>query len=81
MYNCDCAASFQEKLLLDPMFDVPRSDIVAVHVDEGAVLGRNTIQYIHSQQNENAESDVDNSSGSTDNLSRTGCAKGDSVAA
>ena len=65
------------------MFDVPHSDIVAVHVDEGAVLGKNPVQYVHAQQSDNAES-ASESSGSGEEagtLSRTGCAEEDSVAA
>lgn len=36
----------QEKLLLDPMFEVPHSDIVAVEVNEDVVLGKTAPQYV-----------------------------------
>lgn len=36
----------QEKLLLDPMFEVPHSDIVAVEVNEDVVLGKTSPQYV-----------------------------------
>ncbi len=36
------------------MFDVPESDIVAVHIDENAVKGVDTVQYSHTQASEEA---------------------------
>lgn len=36
----------QEKLLLDPMFEVPHSDIVAVEVNEDVVLGKTSPRYV-----------------------------------
>jgi len=52
----------QEKLLLDPMFEVPNSDITRVHVDEAAVLGRSDVQYTCIQQSRAAESDSNHNS-------------------
>ena len=66
------------------MFDAPHSDIVAVHVDEGAVLGKHPVQYVRSHQNTVASPATESSSSSGEEaacLSRTGCVKGDSVAA
>lgn len=37
---------FQEKLLLEPMFEVPHSDIVAVEVDKDAVQGKSQPRYV-----------------------------------
>lgn len=37
---------FQEKLLLEPMFEVPNSDIVAVEVDKDIVDGKKPPGYI-----------------------------------
>lgn len=36
----------QEKLLLDPMFEVPHSDIVAVEINEDVVMGKTSPQYV-----------------------------------
>lgn len=36
----------QEKLLLEPMFEVPHSDIVAVEVDKDAVQGKSQPRYV-----------------------------------
>lgn len=38
----------QEKLLLEPMFEVPHSDIVAVEVDKDAVQGKSQPRYVRS---------------------------------
>lgn len=62
------------------MFDVPHSDIVAVHVDEDAVLGKKQVKYVRSQEREAAETSS-NSREEAASLPRTGCFKGDSVAA
>lgn len=37
---------YQEKLLLEPMFEVPHSDIVAVEVDKDAVQGKSQPRYV-----------------------------------
>ena len=78
----------QEKLLLDPMFEVPRSDITAVHVDEEAVLGKGPVEYSRKQESsEQAGEDTTtvSSADSKDNgkevdVSRTGHTQGSSVA-
>lgn len=36
----------QEKLLLEPMFEVPHSDIMAVELDKDVVLGKSQPRYI-----------------------------------
>lgn len=36
----------QERLLLDPMFDVPASDIIGVCIDEDVVRGKKAPHYI-----------------------------------
>lgn len=42
-----CGSLFsQEKLLLEPMFEVPHSDIVAVEVDKDAVQGKSQPRYV-----------------------------------
>lgn len=38
--------SKQEKLLLEPMFEVPHSDIMAVELDRDVVLGKSQPRYI-----------------------------------
>lgn len=38
--------SQQEKLLLEPMFEVPHSDIMAVELDRDVVLGKSQPRYI-----------------------------------
>lgn len=50
---CSCVVNdvsgvdlLQEKLLLDPMFEVPHSDIVAVEVNEDVVLGKTSPRYV-----------------------------------
>lgn len=37
--------AIMESLLLDPMFDVPGSDVLTVHVTEGCVRGQEKPQY------------------------------------
>lgn len=67
----------QEKLLLEPMFEAPQSDITAVHIDEDAVLGQGVVRYSCSQEQEEATSSHNKD---TDSLSRTGRTQGNSVA-
>ena len=43
--NC-LEISLQERLLLEPMFDVPGSDICAVHVDHEVVRGDKQSHYV-----------------------------------
>ncbi|KAK3533937.1 hypothetical protein QTP70_034936 [Hemibagrus guttatus] len=47
--------SIMEKLLLDPMFEVPHSDIVAVEVNEDVVLGKTAPQYVRAPTKEPEE--------------------------
>ncbi|TSL68162.1 ATP-dependent Clp protease ATP-binding subunit clpX-like, mitochondrial [Bagarius yarrelli] len=51
--------SIMEKLLLDPMFDVPHSDIVAVEVNEDVVQGKTSPQYVRAPAKETAEEEYD----------------------
>lgn len=37
---------FQETLLLDPMFEVPGSDVKSVHIDDDCVKGTASPKYI-----------------------------------
>lgn len=41
-----CFFTLQEKLLLEPMFEVPNSDIVCVEVDKEVVEGKKEPGYI-----------------------------------
>lgn len=61
------------------MFDIPHSDIVAVQVDETAVLGGNPVKYRRSHEKLPTESAQEKECGV--HLSRTGRAQEDSVAA
>lgn len=38
--------AIMESLLLEPMFEVPGSDVMSVHVTEGCVRGQEKPQYI-----------------------------------
>ncbi|XP_060797070.1 caseinolytic mitochondrial matrix peptidase chaperone subunit Xa isoform X2 [Neoarius graeffei] len=51
--------SIMEKLLLDPMFEVPHSDIVAVEVNEDVVLGKTSPRYARAPAKETAEEEYD----------------------
>ena len=42
----------QEKLLLDPMFEVPGSDVTAVYIDDEVVRGRKPPRYEYDTQTE-----------------------------
>lgn len=64
--------SIMEQLLLDSMFDVPNSNIAAVHVDESAVLGKSVVEYKYHPTTEQHKD-------TQDNLARTG-QTGDSMA-
>ena len=65
----------QEKLLLKPMFEVPDSDIVAVHIDEKAVRGSGSVQYSHTTESNEvtsvSESSTVDQSKVRESLSRT----------
>lgn len=47
-FQCLRSLFLQEKLLLEPMFEVPHSDIVAVEVDKDAVQGKSQPRYVRS---------------------------------
>lgn len=51
--------SIMEKLLLDPMFEVPHSDIVAVEVNKEVVQGKAPAQYIRAAAKDSSEEDYD----------------------
>jgi ATP-dependent Clp protease ATP-binding subunit ClpX len=52
--------STMEKILLEAMFEVPESDIIAVYIDEDIVLGKKSIDYIRSPKSSKTDS-VDSS--------------------
>ncbi|XP_056906823.1 ATP-dependent Clp protease ATP-binding subunit clpX-like, mitochondrial isoform X2 [Takifugu flavidus] len=51
--------SIMEKLLLEPMFEVPHSDIVAVEVDKDAVQGKSQPRYVRAAAKESSEEEYD----------------------
>uniref|UniRef100_F6RUF6 ATP-dependent clpX-like chaperone, mitochondrial n=1 Tax=Ornithorhynchus anatinus TaxID=9258 RepID=F6RUF6_ORNAN len=51
--------SIMEKLLLEPMFEVPNSDIVCVEVDRDVVEGKKEPGYIRAPAKESAEEEYD----------------------
>ncbi|XP_029697597.1 ATP-dependent Clp protease ATP-binding subunit clpX-like, mitochondrial isoform X2 [Takifugu rubripes] len=51
--------SIMEKLLLEPMFEVPHSDIVAVEVDKDAVQGKSQPRYVRAATKESSEEEYD----------------------
>ncbi|XP_067827529.1 caseinolytic mitochondrial matrix peptidase chaperone subunit Xa isoform X2 [Heptranchias perlo] len=51
--------SIMEKLLLEPMFEVPNSDIVAVEVDKDIVDGKKPPGYIRAPPKESVEEEYD----------------------
>ncbi|XP_062868760.1 caseinolytic mitochondrial matrix peptidase chaperone subunit Xa [Trichomycterus rosablanca] len=51
--------SIMEKLLLDPMFEVPHSDVVAVEVNQDVVLGKADPRYVRAPAKDPAEEDYD----------------------
>ncbi|XP_029607697.1 ATP-dependent Clp protease ATP-binding subunit clpX-like, mitochondrial [Salmo trutta] len=51
--------SIMEKLLLEPMFEVPCSDIMAVELTQDVVLGKSEPQYVRAPAKEAAEEDYD----------------------
>ncbi|XP_048039660.1 caseinolytic mitochondrial matrix peptidase chaperone subunit Xa isoform X2 [Megalobrama amblycephala] len=51
--------SIMEKLLLDPMFEVPHSDIVAVEVNKEVVQGKATPRYIRAPAKDPSEEEYD----------------------
>lgn len=53
-----CCNVLQEVLLLDPMFEIPDSDVLSVHITEEAVLKKAPPVYIRGKQ-VNAEEDTE----------------------
>ncbi|XP_037109483.1 ATP-dependent Clp protease ATP-binding subunit clpX-like, mitochondrial isoform X2 [Syngnathus acus] len=51
--------SIMEKLLLEPMFEVPHSDIMAVELNKDVVHGKTQPRYIRTPAKEQAEEDYD----------------------
>uniref|UniRef100_A0A673W7C4 Caseinolytic mitochondrial matrix peptidase chaperone subunit X n=1 Tax=Salmo trutta TaxID=8032 RepID=A0A673W7C4_SALTR len=51
--------SIMEKLLLEPMFDVPCSDIMSVELTQDVVQGKSEPQYVRAPVKEEAEEDYD----------------------
>lgn len=51
--------SIMEKLLLDPMFDVPHSDIMAVELNEDAIEGKSLPRYVKAPVKESLEEEYD----------------------
>ncbi|XP_044050366.1 ATP-dependent Clp protease ATP-binding subunit clpX-like, mitochondrial isoform X2 [Siniperca chuatsi] len=51
--------SIMEKLLLEPMFEVPHSDIMAVELDKDVVQGKSQPKYIRAPAKESAEEEYD----------------------
>jgi hypothetical protein len=48
---------FQERLLLEPMFEVPGSNVKAVHIDEDTVRGKQTPRYeYHAEESDSGSS-------------------------
>lgn len=51
--------SIMEKLLLEPMFEVPHSDIIAVELNKEVVHGKSDPRYIRAPAKESAEEEYD----------------------
>ncbi|XP_066503051.1 caseinolytic mitochondrial matrix peptidase chaperone subunit Xa isoform X2 [Hoplias malabaricus] len=51
--------SIMEKLLLDPMFEVPHSDIVAVEINKDVVFGKAEPHYVRAPAKEASEDEYD----------------------
>ncbi|KAM9497139.1 ATP-dependent clpX-like chaperone, mitochondrial isoform 1-T4 [Clarias gariepinus] len=51
--------SIMEKLLLEPMFEVPQSDIVSVELDKDVILGKAEPRYIRTSSKETIEDESD----------------------
>ncbi|XP_042352328.1 ATP-dependent Clp protease ATP-binding subunit clpX-like, mitochondrial isoform X2 [Plectropomus leopardus] len=51
--------SIMEKLLLEPMYEVPHSDIMAVELNKEVVQGKSQPRYIRAPAKESAEEDYD----------------------
>jgi ATP-dependent Clp protease ATP-binding subunit ClpX len=53
--------SILERILLEPMFDIPESDIVGVRVDEEAIKTNKSPEYIRSRQVSSTDDQLENS--------------------
>ncbi|XP_013869032.1 ATP-dependent Clp protease ATP-binding subunit clpX-like, mitochondrial isoform X2 [Austrofundulus limnaeus] len=51
--------SIMEKLLLEPMFEVPHSDIIAVELNKDVVQGKSEPRYVRTPAKESAEEEYD----------------------
>ncbi|MCJ8735885.1 hypothetical protein PDJAM_G00252640 [Pangasius djambal] len=51
--------SIMEKLLLEPMFEVPQSDIVSVELNKDVILGKSEPRYIRASTKEATEEEYD----------------------
>lgn len=51
--------SIMEKLLLEPMFEVPHSDIMAVELDKDVVQGKSQPRYVRTPAKDSAEEEYD----------------------
>ncbi|CAF3707656.1 unnamed protein product [Rotaria socialis] len=58
--------SILERILLQPMFDIPESDIVGVRVDEEAVKDNKSPEYIRARQGSSSDDLHDNSTKASD---------------
>ena len=47
---------FQERLLLEPMFEVPGSNVKTVHIDEDTVLGKQPPRYEYHTDSDSSSS-------------------------
>lgn len=65
--NFNSNVKFQETLLLDPMFDVPGSEIKSVHITEECVMGNGDAIYVH---HSNSTSSTDPPEGAADEEDR-----------
>ena len=65
---------FQERLLLEPMFEVPGSNVKIVHIDEDTVLGKQPPRYeYHTDSDSSSSSSKENAKDSD----QTGTPEGD----
>lgn len=58
----------QENVLLDPMFDIPGSNINSVEITEAVVAGSEPAKYIRTSRGEDA--DVDNGDEGSETVTR-----------
>lgn len=51
--------AIMESILLEPMFEIPGSDVVSVHITEDVVMGQSSPVYVRGRPEEPEEEDVD----------------------